>query len=74
MMPTYLRRWTANAPQGGQPQRVLVSQGMTRPGIVSGPCWTWRTWRDQRPEDRLPFTRPVPARRPNPALSNPGLR
>ena len=40
---------------GGQPQRVLVSQGQVRPGVIQLQCWAWRTW-EQLPEQyRLPY-------------------
>jgi hypothetical protein len=63
-----------NAIQGGQPQRLLLSQGMARPGAAQGQHWAWRTWRQQAPGDRLPFVRPTPPRHADARLSNPEPR
>lgn len=64
---------------------VLLSQGMTRPGIVQGQHWG-EPLRIRRPsvlgeppyapvwEWLDPSLRPTPARRPDPRLSNPELR
>lgn len=84
-MPTYLRKWTSNSPQAGNPQHVLLSQGMTRPGIVSGQHWGPQHQRVEQmvrlngvgpwvPASGVFVVRPTPARRPNPALSNPEMR
>lgn len=70
--------------QGGQPQRVLASQGMVRPGVLQErQHWVWLTWKALPECWRLPYTvkggislttRPVPARRPDPRLSHPVVR
>lgn len=53
---------------------VLMSQGMTRPGVVHGPCWGVVPAQQTSINVADMYGRPTPARRPNPALSNPEPR